>query len=182
MGWAAAVALAAFLFALADAGGFSVNETTVIAAPREEVWPVLFSMAEWATWNEVFAIQIDGPPEVGKPLRITSHWEDGTTSVSNEKIVTVEYPSRMCWEYQDLPQWLLGTDRCISLAEAQDFDGKPITHLANYEVFDGPVSTFVKWYKGYLIEDGFRKFNRALKTKISGKPRPAWVDIGGAVA
>jgi hypothetical protein len=64
-------------------------------------------------------------------------------------------------DWQDGPEWLLSTDRCIVLSE----DGEG-TRVVNYEVFSGPLAPFVYWFRGGVITDAFTAFNEALQCKL----------------
>ena len=119
-------------------------------------------MGGWAAWHEVFKISLDGLPAEGKPLVIECRWHDGAVDVAHERVTRVEPPARLCWDYEDMPDWLLGTERCIELSEVAGDGGGRATRIRNYEHFFGPLAPFVWLHRGRHIQRGFTAFNRDL--------------------
>ena len=159
--------------------GFEVAaESVVPGARREAVWRRVHDMGRWAEWHDTFDVAIDGMPKDGKPLRITCRWHDGAVDTANEVITRVEAPSRLCWDYDELPDWLLGTERCIVLSESTSATegGAPRktqargVHVRNYERFWGPLAPLIWIYRGTHIQRGFEAFNRDLGRLFGGTP------------
>ena len=63
-----------------------------------------------------------------------------------------------CWDYEELPDWLLGTDRCIELS---DYSSRR-TRIRNFESFYGPLAPLVWLHRGTHVQRGFEAFNRDL--------------------
>jgi len=132
----------------------------------------------------VFHIDLDGEPELEKEIRITCHWPNNSTDTAREKITLIDPPHKMCWEYQEVPTWLLSTSRCITITDevnsrddAQE-NASEVTHskpsaagatgilkISNIEIFGGPLAPIVMALKGFVIKDGFRLFGEALAAK-----------------
>jgi len=142
--------------------GATLEATTFVPKPRAQVWGVVAKMSEWKRWQPVFDVAIDGAPAVDKQITFTCNWSSGAVDVANEKIVRVENRRRLCWDWQDGPDWLLATDRCIVLS-----DEAKGTVVHNYEVFSGPLAPFVYWFRGGVIADGFETFNSRLRCKLA---------------
>jgi hypothetical protein len=65
---------------------------------------------------QVFHVETDDPITVGSPMVISCTWFDGSTDVSPERVTVIE-PTRICWDYEGMPEWLLSTERCIAFTE-----------------------------------------------------------------
>ena len=63
---------------------------------------------------------------------------------------------------EDMPDWLLGTERCIELSEVAGEGGGRATRIRNYEHFFGPLAPFVWLHRGRHIQRGFTAFNHDL--------------------
>lgn len=142
--------------------GVTIETSTLVPKSRAAVWEPVYKMREWGRWQSVFSIDLEGQPAEGKMLQVTCNWKNGAVDVSTEKIVVVERRRRLCWDWQDGPDWALGTDRCITLA-----DEAKGTRVVNYLTFSGPLAPLVYWFKGGVIADGFESFNRELLCKLS---------------
>eukprot|EP00466_Bigelowiella_natans_P002431 jgi/Bigna1/83124/fgenesh1_pg.102_\ len=141
---ASLLALASIYFAGTKAG-WTVEAVAESNAPAKVVWDLIFNMNHWQDWNKVFSITIDGNPLPGKSFTILAKWEDGTTDLAEERIVTVDASNmRICWNYEGIPDWMLSTDRCILIEESADDKGM-LLRIRNYENFGGPLAFIVKW-------------------------------------
>lgn len=145
--------------------GVKIETSIHIPRPRAKVWNTVLNMREWERWQPIFAIHIDGLPTVGKALAITCNWSNGAVDVANERIVMAERQRRLCWDWEDGPDWLLTTDRCITLADSESKG----TQVINYETFSGPLAPFVYWFRGGVIEDGFAVFNSRLSCRLAAR-------------
>jgi hypothetical protein len=132
-------------------------------------------------------------PHVGTLLTITCKWDDGTVDVSHEVVrkkwveaagvegereeeATVTAtpedsvsdspspsPRAVCWEYVDMPSWLLSTDRCITVYPLESGGSR----VVNHEQFGGPLATIVMWLKEDVVTTGFHTFNAALRDHLN---------------
>lgn len=152
-----------------------IKESVLLPMPVSGVWDTVRNVKEWHSWNRVFDITFDSDsecntecfPQVGDLLTITCRWLDGTTDTSHEVVTQVSINSSdgtasLCWLYVDLPQWLLSTDRCITLYSTKDGG----TRLVNHEQFGGPLAWLVYWLKADVVTTGFSEFNRALRAHV----------------
>mmetsp|Transcript_17144 Transcript_17144/g.44667 ORF Transcript_17144/g.44667 Transcript_17144/m.44667 type:complete len:182 (-) Transcript_17144:1770-2315(-) len=142
--------------------------------PGSEVWNVVRDMRRWHEWNDVFRIDFkceEGTPCLPTPgtvLTITCAWYDNTTDVAHERVTYVSDSTTgtsvlsLCWEYIDLPRWLLTTDRCIAISEVHTSRSR----VVNYEQFGGPLAWIVYQLKANQVGVGFSAFNSALQTVL----------------
>ena len=141
-----------------------ISEEVVVDAPREEVWNAVYDMSSWASWNKVFSVSTPGggPPKLDDIVEITCSWSDGSTDVARERITEVAAPRQFGWQFTELPQWALATDRGVTL-ESIPGGG---TRVINYEKFGGLLGHIVVAFKGKVIKDGFGAWNQALAAKF----------------
>ena len=141
-----------------------------IRARQAHVWTHVSNMGAWEGFNEAFAVY--GPKgnlQVGSPIRITPHWRD-------ERITVIEPPARMCWDSEAtpvipyVPHLLLGTERCITLAQASPH----VTNVTSYERLSGPLGVAVGLWMGGTIKEGFSRHLLGLKRKCERRPWYLW--------
>ena len=172
--------------------GFTFEVISEVSAPRSNAWRHVLDMGRWHEWHGTFRIDIDGLPSPGKPLRITCRWPDGAFDYAPERITYVEDETALCWDYEGLPDWLLGTERCIVLSSVMGgANGKSViaTRIHNYEVFFGPLAPLIALFRGRKIQRAFEDFNADLHCKLApracaaagGSPGP-FADAGPGAA
>ena len=139
---------------------------------RKTLWKRAINMRRWSRMRDApFEISIASQPAVGVPFDITSHWHTGSISRSRERITVMETHQRMCWDFEGplpalpvaIPDWVLGTDRCISFEEV---NGGRHTRIKNVLTFSGPLGVATGLLMGSQIEEAFRRFNSGLKRRF----------------
>ena len=134
---------------------------------RKSLWKRAMNMRRWSRMRDApFEISIASQPAVGVSFDITTHWHTGSSSKARERITIMETHQRMCWDFEGLPwlpvaipDWLLGTDRCIFFEEVNR--GRH-TRITNSLTFSGPLGVATGLLMGSQIEEAFRRFNSGL--------------------
>ena len=153
-----------------------------IDAPISCVWDVVYNLANWSEWNDVFDIHIDGLPEVGDVIEITASWFLSAPTFTRSRISVVEDTDtlkRICWDLQELgvpnirgtealfwiptPPHFFNTERCIVLTESQTTNGTMIDNYINLDSLGGVVVFVVL---GILLNKAFQDFNEALNDEV----------------
>ena len=153
-----------------------------IDAPISCVWDVVYNLANWSEWNDVFDIHIDGLPEVGDVIEITASWFLSAPTFTRSRISVVEDTDtlkRICWDLQELgvpnirgtealfyiptPIGLVWKNRCIELTQAQTSNG---TIVDNSIGFEGITGGFVSLFYKELIRRGFDNLGDTMDDEV----------------
>jgi uncharacterized protein YndB with AHSA1/START domain len=146
-----------------------------IAAPIDVVWSVMLDTGRYPEWNPfITEVETDGPPEVGRALRLHVAFSGGRQVVSPERITAVEPPTgsgsrreaRLTYVYEGWPSrlWLVRGTRHQRLTE----EDASTTRYETVEVFNGPL---VPLAGPDRVAEGFRRHAEALKGRAESLAR-----------
>ncbi len=140
-----------------------------IEASPGQVWAVLADPAGYGAWSP-FVVALDPGPsgtlEVGvvARLRVRMFPPAERTLVSPERVLAVDPPRRLAWEYAGLPRFLL------SAARMQDLEPRPggTTRYRTHQRYRGLLAPLVLLLLRRRILAGFEATAQALKRAVEG--------------
>jgi uncharacterized protein YndB with AHSA1/START domain len=145
-----------------------------VAAPIDVVWSVMLDTDRYPEWNPfITEVESDGPPEVGRALRLHVAFTGGKQVVSPERITAVEPPAgsdrrqaRLTYVYEGWPSrlWLVRGTRHQRLTE----QAAGTTRYETVEEFSGPL---VPLAGPDRVAEGFRRHAQALKERAESLAR-----------
>lgn len=139
-----------------------------IDAPIDVVWSVMLDTDRYPAWNPfVRRVESDGPPEVGRAIRLHVVFGSGRSATSPERITVIEPPSAgdvrratLAYVYEGLPA-RLGLVRGTRFQRLSQREGG-VTRYETVEEFRGPL---VPLAGPGRVEEGFRRHAEALRTR-----------------
>ena len=140
-----------------------------IDAPLDTVWSVMTDTERYSEWNPfVVAVECDGPPAVGKPVRLHVEFAGGKRVVSPERITALDPPydagatrrATLAYVYEGWPA-RLGLVRGTRWQRLSQAPGGQ-TRYETVEEFSGPL---VPLAGPGRVEDGFRRHAEALRRR-----------------
>lgn len=138
------------------------NTSIVIKAPASTIWGFLTRMQYWGMWNDVFSVEMEGAPEVGKHFKISSYFATAPWGLRKTKLTfnltELEKEKQICWEDAGLPG--LQARHCFTFCKVEEG-----TLLYNYEDHSGVFKRPVRGVMGQATTDGFNRFNDALRNQ-----------------
>jgi uncharacterized protein YndB with AHSA1/START domain len=146
-----------------------------IAAPIDVVWSVMLDTDHYPEWNPfITEVESDGPPEVGRALRLHVAFTGGKQVVSPERITAVEPPAgsgsrreaRLSYVYEGWPS-RLRLVRGVRHQRLTQHDGGT-TRYETVEEFSGPL---VPLAGPDRVAEGFRRHAEALKERAESLAR-----------
>ena len=155
--------------------GSNPSATVRIAAPIDVVWSVMLDTDRYPEWNPfITEVETDGPPEVGRALRLHVAFTGGKQVMSPERITAVEPPAgsgshreaRLTYVYEWWPSRL----RLVRGTRHQRLTEEDVgtTRYETVEEFSGPL---VALGGPDRVADGFRRHAEALKERAESLAR-----------
>jgi hypothetical protein len=117
-----------------------------IDAPLDTVWSVMIDTDRYPDWNPfVFRVESDGPPEVGRPIKLHAQFKSGKQVVSPERITVFEPPydddgtrrATLAYVFEGWPA-KLGLVKGTRWQRLSQREGEP-TRYETVEEFSGPL-------------------------------------------
>ncbi|KAF8901018.1 hypothetical protein CPB84DRAFT_1708650 [Gymnopilus junonius] len=168
---------------------FHVHSSVLIDAPREKVWDILMDFSSYEKWHCYIFLSItlicpcrrhmtvtdrkavpleDQTIAEGKSIQVVANMEPSLSEPSyanrgNAFVVVSHFEPenyRVAWKSDMYPSFLLATERWQILT-VDEVTGK--TKYENFEVFDGILAYFVKFFVGAKLAKGFVAAGESLK-------------------
>jgi uncharacterized protein YndB with AHSA1/START domain len=132
------------------------ESTATIAAPPDEIWPVLVDAAAWPTWDSGVAA-VEGAIAEGRKITVRSEAAPGRAFPVT--VTAVETPSRLVFR-GGMPLGLFRGERTYTLTP--DGDG---TTFRMREEYTGPLLGLI-WRSMPDLQPSFDRFAAGLKRRV----------------
>ncbi|KAF7972271.1 hypothetical protein HWV62_18602 [Athelia sp. TMB] len=165
-----------------SSGVFSVSGSTVINAPRDEVWKILIDFPKYHECRAQTIVSKDSSqtpltdeaPTTGSHLLISRVHIPPTMDDASvrspgsalERITVMDHENYRCaWVYIKLPRWLLSAERWQVLSVVEGEGGHEVTRYDTEETFGGILAYVVKFFMRGGLTQGFQAMADALKKR-----------------
>lgn len=141
--------------------GYSIEASSVIAAPIDEVWRALVDLDGYAEWNP-FTPRVRSGLAVGDAVELDVVLGPRRRTRSVNRVERIEPPTTIVWSSTLLGPTFLRTRRTQRIADLGDGRVRYSTH----EVFEGLLAPLVRLVSAHAVRTGFEAVAEGLREHV----------------
>ena len=144
--------------------GYSIEASSIIAAPVEDVWRVLVDLDRYEEWNP-FTPHVRSGLSVGDPVELDVVLGPRRRTRSLNHVERIEAPTTIVWSSTLLGPTFLRTRRTQRIVDLGDGRVRYSTH----EVFEGLLAPLVRLVSARAVRAGFEAVADGLRRRVEGE-------------